>query len=115
MSAATTALKVGTPAAPFGAARNVLAVWLAKLEGKTDNVPPSVKLPLVVTVPLRLKPLTVPVPLTLVTVPLPLPLKVFQSVEVRYPLALVVAAGMLITGAVPPLEATGEVAVTPVT
>jgi hypothetical protein len=41
------------------------------------------------------------------------PLKVFQSVEVRYPLALVDAAAILITGFCPPLEATGEVAVTP--
>ena len=114
-SAAAIPRKVGVPAEPLGAARNVLAVWLAKLDGVTDNVPPNVKLPLVVTVPLRLRPLTVPVPPTLVTVPLPLPLKVFQSVEVKYPLALVVAAGMLITGAVPPEEATGEVAVTPVT
>ena len=34
-----------------------------------SNVPPSVKLPLEVTVPLREIPDTVPVPLTLVTVP----------------------------------------------
>jgi hypothetical protein len=49
---------------------------------------------------------------TLVTVPEPLLLKVFQSVLVRYPLADVVAGGMLITGVVPPVEATGAVAVT---
>jgi hypothetical protein len=36
-----------------------------------DNVPPKVKLPDVVTVPDRDKPLTVPVPLTLVTDPVP--------------------------------------------
>jgi hypothetical protein len=51
---------------------------------------------------------------TLVTVPvlLVLLLNVFQSVLVRYPLADVVAGGMLITGVVPPVEATGAVAVT---
>ena len=44
-----------------------------------DSVPPNVRLPLVVTDPLKLKPLTVPVPPTLVTVP---------TLEV-YPLGLV--------------------------
>jgi hypothetical protein len=44
-----------------------------------------------------------------------LPLNVFQSVEVRYPLADVVAAGILITGVVPPVDDTGAVAVTDVT
>ena len=38
----------------------------------TASVPPSVKLPLDVTVPESVKPLTVPVPPTDVTVPLPL-------------------------------------------
>ena len=54
---------------------------------------------------------------TLVTVPLVLDLllKVFQSVLVRYPLTLVVAAGIAITGVVPPVEVTGLVAVTEVT
>ena len=47
------------------------------------NVPPRVKLPLVVTVPVSVMPLTVPVPPTLVTVPDPLPLNVVQSVEVK--------------------------------
>ena len=69
MSAATTALNVGVPAAPFGAAKNVLAVFEAKFDGVTDKVPPSVKLPELVTVPVSVMPLTVPVPLTLVTVP----------------------------------------------
>jgi hypothetical protein len=55
------------------------------------------------------------VAVTPVTVPLPLPLKVFQSVEVKYPLTLVVAAGMLMSGAVPPEDKMGAVAVTPVT
>ena len=57
------------PAVPFGAAKKVLAVCDAKLLGVTDNVPPSVILPLVVTVPDNDRPETVPVPVTLVTVP----------------------------------------------
>jgi hypothetical protein len=48
-----------------------------------SNVPPSVRLPVVVTVPDRLIPLTVPVPLTLVTEPDPLLLNVVQSVLVK--------------------------------
>lgn len=68
-SAATIARNVGTPATPLGAARKVLAVCEAKLEGVTARVPPKVRFPLVVTVPLKDKPLTVPVPPTLVTVP----------------------------------------------
>jgi hypothetical protein len=48
-----------------------------------SNVPPSVKLPELVTVPVKVKPLTVPVPATEVTEPDPLLLKVFQSVEVK--------------------------------
>ena len=59
------------------------------------NVPPSVRLPLVVTVPVKVNPLTVPVPLTEVTEPEPLLLNVVQSVDVKYPLTDVVAAGML--------------------
>jgi len=47
------------------------------------KVPPSVKLPELVTVPVKVMPLTDPVLPTLVTVPLPLPLKVVQSVDVR--------------------------------
>jgi hypothetical protein len=42
-------------------------------------------------------------------------LNVFQSVLVKYPLTEVVAAGIDITGVVPPVDATGEVAVTDVT
>jgi len=80
-----------------------------------SNVPPSVKLPLVVTVPVNVNPFTVPVPDTLVTEPEPLLLKVFQSVDVKYPLTDVVAAGIEIVGVVPPLDATGDVAPTDVT
>lgn len=80
-----------------------------------DSVPPSVKEPLVVTVPVSVMPLTEPVPLTLVTDPDPLLLKVFQSVLVRYPLTDAVAAGILIAGVVPPEDTTGEVPVTLVT
>ena len=70
-----------------------IAGGLAKLK-----VPPKVRFPEVVTVPVRVSPLTVPVPPTLVTDPLPLLLKVFQSVEVKYPLTLVVAAAIEIVG-----------------
>ena len=52
---------------------------------------------------------------TLVTVPLPLLLKVVQLVLVRYPLTLVVAAGIEIAGVAPPELTTGEVPVTLVT
>lgn len=48
-----------------------------------ESVPPSVKLPELVTVPVRVMPFTVPVPLTDVTVPEPLLLKVVQSALVR--------------------------------
>jgi hypothetical protein len=41
----------------------------APLVAKPVIDPPSVKLPEVVTVPVKVKPLTVPVPVTLVTVP----------------------------------------------
>jgi hypothetical protein len=68
-SAAAIARNVGTPAVPFGADRNVLALCDAKLDAVTASVPPSVRDPEVVTVPLRLSPLTVPVPPTEVTVP----------------------------------------------
>ena len=52
---------------------------------------------------------------TEVTVPLPLLLKVVQSVLVKYPLTLVVAAAMLIAGVAPPDDTTGAVPVTLVT
>jgi hypothetical protein len=68
-SAATIVLKVGTPAAPLGAAKNVFAVCDEKFEGRTARVPPSVRLPVEVTVPVRVRPETVPVPPTEVTVP----------------------------------------------
>ena len=68
-SAATKVRNVGVPATPFGAAKKVLAVCDAKFEAVTANVPPSVKLPDVVTVPVNVSPLTVPVPPTEVTVP----------------------------------------------
>jgi hypothetical protein len=80
-----------------------------------SKVPPKVKFPDDVTVPLRLMPETVPVPPTLVTVPLPLLLKVVQSVLVKYPFTLPVAAAMLIAGVLPPDDTTGAVPVTDVT
>ena len=45
--------------------------WSETATGATVNVPPKVKLPEDVTVPLKVNPETVPVPLTLVTVPDP--------------------------------------------
>jgi hypothetical protein len=84
-SAAAIVRNVGVPAVPLGAARNVLAVCEAKLAGVTANVPPSVILPDVVTVPESVRPDTVPVPLTLVTVPEPpLPPPVQVSIPLRY-------------------------------
>ena len=79
------------------------------------NVPPNVRLPEVVTVPVKVNPLTVPVPLTEVTDPEPLLLNVVQSVDVKYPLTDVVAAGMLIAGVAPPEDTTGAVPATEVT
>ena len=52
---------------------------------------------------------------TLVTVPEPLLLNVVQSVDVRYPSALALAAAMLMAGVVPPDDTTGAVPVTAVT
>jgi hypothetical protein len=96
--------------APVFAAVEPIAGGLDK-----SSVPPKVRLPELVTVPLSDKPLTVPVPPTLVTVPEPLLLKVVQSVDVRYPLTDAVAAAMLIAGVFPPEETTGAVPVTDVT
>jgi len=93
----------------------VIEEFVSALLATPLNVPPKVRLPEVVTLPVRVNPLTVPVPLTEVTEPDPLPLKVFQSVDVKYPLTDVVAAGMLMTGVVPPVDTTGAVAVTLVT
>ena len=59
-----------------------------------------------------------PVPLaTDVTLPLPVPLllNVVQSVDVRYPLTVALAAAIEIAGVVPPDETTGAVPVTDVT
>jgi len=99
---------VGTPAEPLGAARNVLAVCDEKLDAATDKVPPSVSEPLVVTVPVSVRPLTVPVPATEVTVP----------VLLVYPLGLaagyaprLVSAPAAVVAFVPPL-AIGSVPVT---
>ena len=74
------AVKVAAPVPPLATGR-VPVTWVVKLT--LESVPPSVKLPVEVTVPVRVIPLTVPVPATLVTVPLPLLLKVVQSVLVR--------------------------------
>ena len=51
----------------------MLAAWLEKSDGVTAKVPPNVKLPDVVTVPVNVSPLTVPAPLTEVTDPAPVP------------------------------------------
>ena len=69
-----------TPVPPL-ATGNVPDTCVVKLT--PDNVPPNVKLPVVVTVPVKVIPFTVPVPPTDVTVPEPLLLKVVQSVDVK--------------------------------
>ena len=58
-----------------------------------DNVPPRVKLPDVVTVPVKVIPETVPVPLTLVTVPALAPQDVLVPSVLRYLFALPVWLG----------------------
>jgi hypothetical protein len=78
-----------------------------------SNVPPSVTVPVVVIgPPVKVMPFIVPAVATEVTEPEPLLLKVFQSVDVKYPLTDVVAAAMLIAGVVPPEDTTGAVPVT---
>jgi hypothetical protein len=82
-----------------------------------ERVPPSVRLPLEVTVPLRVIPFTVPVPPTLVTVPPP----EAAALETQTPpilvrtLPAVPGDKKLILGVDPPLEITGELAETLVT
>jgi hypothetical protein len=95
----------------------IAAAAVPPMAGGLDksSVPPSVKLPVDVTVPLSDIPETVPVPPTLVTEPEPLLLKVVQSVLVKYPFTLPVAAAMLIAGVLPPEDTTGAVPVTEVT
>ena len=68
-------------------------------------MPPRVKLPLVVTVPVKVMPLTVPVPPTLVTDPLPLLLKVVQSAALKAPRLVAEAVGTckVMTGVVVPV------------
>ena len=80
-----------------------------------SNDPPRVKYPEDVTVPDKLIPLTVPVPLTEFTVPEPLLLKVFQSVELKYPEVEAPACEMLMSGLTPPLDDIGLVPVTELT
>ena len=58
-----------------------------------SSVPPSVKLPDDVTVPVKVKPLTVPVPATEVTVPEPLLLNVVQSAALNTPRLIAEAVG----------------------
>ena len=83
---------------------DVMSVF-APLMANPVIAPPRVKLPLLVTVPVKVKPLTVPVPLTDVTEPLPLLLNVVQSVEDNAPLLLAEAVGTfkVITGVVVPV------------
>ena len=97
----------------------IAAAVVPPIAGGLDksNVPPRVRLPDVVTVPVRVRPLTVPVPLTLVTVPvlLVLLLNVVQSVELNAPrlLALAVGTFKVMTGVVVPV-ATVDVKSVPV-
>ena len=94
MSIVTTGIKLADPVVP--------AVAMPEVRSITGVVPPV----------LVIRPA---VPLTEVTVPLPLLLKVVQSVLVKYPLTLAVAAAMLIAGVAPPDDTTGAVPVTLVT
>ena len=73
------------------------------------------------TAPLAIVAATDPVPeavtspVKAVIVPLPFPLNVFQSVLDKYPSVMVSAWRMLMSGAVPPLDCIGVVALTDVT
>jgi len=88
----TKPVNVIAPVPPF-ATGSVSVTCVVKLMG--DKVPPNVRLPEVVTVPVKVSPLTVPVPVTLLTEPLPLPLllNVVQSAEVNAPLLVADASG----------------------
>ena len=68
MVAVTPAVEVPVPPLAMGRIPLTCVVRLTPL-----SVPPRVRLPVVVTVPVSVMPLTVPVPPTLVTVPLPVP------------------------------------------
>ena len=80
-----TQVALAVPPDKFVAVVAVAALPVMLIPQVPLGVPPKVRLPLVVTVPVKVSPLTVPVPLTLVTVPvlLVLLLKVFQSVLVK--------------------------------
>ena len=60
------AVSAAAPVPPFATGK-VPVTWVVRLT--PDRVPPNVRLPVVVTVPVRVMPLTVPVPETEVTVP----------------------------------------------
>jgi hypothetical protein len=84
ISAATTVRNVGVPAEPLGAAKNVLAVCDAKLDGVTASVPPRITVPDdVMGPPVKVNPLTVPAVPTDVTVP-PLDGDVLATVKFGY-------------------------------
>jgi hypothetical protein len=67
---------VAVPVPPL-ATGSVPVTWLVRLT--PESVPPSVRFPALVTVPVNVMPFTVPVPPTLVTEPEPLLLNVVQS------------------------------------
>ena len=83
-SALIAAWVVAWPVPPFATGR-VPVTWVDRLT--PDSVPPSVRLPELVTVPLRVIPFTDPVPPTLVTVPVvllvPAPMAVRKSAADR--------------------------------
>ena len=73
-------VEVVTPVPPLATGR-VPDTCVVRLT--PERVPPRVKLPLLVTVPVRVMPLTVPVPATEVTVPLPPPPAALSVVPVN--------------------------------